>query len=88
MAELLNKVSSRRSVRFSVHAKLKRKLQTRPSAKPAGVTISTTDEAAGEHATFKQLVEEPQGMNASDAQYDAKVKVLPEYVNIASSKKR
>lgn len=39
------------------------------------------NEAAVEHASAKELIAQIQGMNVSDPMYDAKVKVLGEYVD-------
>jgi hemerythrin superfamily protein len=51
-----------------------------PAFRQAGVTSSIMDEAAVEHVSFEQLVDDLQGMHHDDEQYDATVKVLSEYV--------
>jgi hemerythrin superfamily protein len=64
---------------LTVHAEIEEEIAY-PAFREAGVSSDIMDEAAVEHATFKQLVEELAEMDAGDDQYDAKVKVLSEYV--------
>ena len=52
-----------------------------PEARAAGVEGELLDEAEVEHAAAKDLVAQLRDMNAGDALYDAKVKVLGEYVD-------
>jgi len=52
-----------------------------PAAREALEEQSLLDEAEVEHATAKDLIEQIQSMDPTDELYDAKVKVLGEYVN-------
>jgi len=52
-----------------------------PAAREALDEQSLLDEAEVEHATAKDLIEQIQSMDPTDELYDAKVKVLGEYVN-------
>ena len=51
-----------------------------PAAREAGVDPDLLDEAGVEHASVKRLIEQIQGSDPDDRLYDAKVKVLGEYV--------
>ena len=51
-----------------------------PAMREAFEHADLIDEAAVEHASIKQLVEELQGMGPGEGPYAAKVKVLGEYV--------
>jgi len=52
-----------------------------PAAREALDEQKLLDEAEVEHATAKDLIEQIQSMDPTDELYDAKVKVLGEYVN-------
>ena len=52
-----------------------------PAAREAVEEQDLLDEAEVEHATAKDLIEQIQSMDPTDELYDAKVKVLGEYVN-------
>lgn len=52
-----------------------------PAAREAIDDDDLLDEAEVEHASAKQLISEIQGMKVGDNLFDAKVKVLGEYVN-------
>jgi hypothetical protein len=64
---------------LSVHAQIEKEIAY-PAFRQAGAVSSLLDEADVEHATVKNLVEELQDMQPSDDHYEAKVKVLSEYV--------
>jgi hemerythrin superfamily protein len=51
-----------------------------PAAREAGVEDDLLDEAQVEHASAKDLIAQIQSMSPDDELYDAKVKVLGEYV--------
>ena len=51
-----------------------------PAARDAGVEADLLDEAEVEHASAKDLIAEIRAMSPDDDLYDAKVKVLSEYV--------
>ena len=52
-----------------------------PAAREALEAEKLLDEAEVEHATAKDLIEQIQSMEPGDELYDAKVKVLGEYIN-------
>ena len=52
-----------------------------PAARDAGVEADLLDEAEVEHASAKDLIAQIRAMSADDDLYDAKVKVLGEYVD-------
>ena len=52
-----------------------------PAAREADVESDLLDEAEVEHASAKDLIAQIKGMSPDDELYDAKVKVLGEYVN-------
>src|ERR1043165_4378743 len=52
-----------------------------PAVREAIEDMDVMDEAEVEHASVKDLVEQLEGMSSNDELYDAKVKVLSEYVN-------
>jgi len=51
-----------------------------PAARRAGIDADLLDEADIEHASAKELITQIQGGNPDDDHYDAKVKVLGEYI--------
>ena len=51
-----------------------------PAARAAQVNATLLDEAEVEHASCKELIDQILAMAADDALYDAKVKVLSEYI--------
>lgn len=51
-----------------------------PAAREAGVDAALLDEAEVEHASCKELIDQILAMGADDDLYDAKVKVLSEYI--------
>jgi hemerythrin superfamily protein len=64
---------------LTVHAQIEEEIAY-PAFRQAGAASSVMDEAAIEHKSVKDVVEELQGMSAADDKYDARVKVLSEYV--------
>ena len=63
----------------TAHANLEEELFY-PAARQALGPHDLLDESAVEHATARDLIEQIQGMDPSEELYDAKVKVLGEYV--------
>jgi len=51
-----------------------------PAARRAGIDADLLDEADIEHASAKELIAQIEGGNPDDDKYDAKVKVLGEYI--------
>ena len=51
-----------------------------PAARSAGLEADLLDEADVEHASAKSLIAQIENGSASDALYDARVKVLGEYI--------
>jgi hypothetical protein len=51
-----------------------------PAARRAGIDADLLDEADIEHASAKELIAQIEAGNADDDHYDAKVKVLGEYI--------
>jgi hemerythrin superfamily protein len=64
---------------LTVHAQIEEEIAY-PAFRQTGAASSVMDEAAIEHESVKDLVEELQAMSAADDKYDARVKVLSEYV--------
>ncbi len=65
---------------LTVHAAIEEEIFY-PEARAAGVESDLLDEAEVEHAAAKDLIAQIRDMDAGDALYDAKVKVLGEYVD-------
>jgi hemerythrin superfamily protein len=65
---------------LTVHAAIEEELFY-PAARAAGVDSDLLDEAAVEHAAAKELIAQIRDMEADDALYDAKVKVLGDYID-------
>jgi hemerythrin-like domain-containing protein len=64
---------------LAVHAKIEEELLY-PPAEDAIEEADLVDEAYVEHATAKDLIAQLEGMKVGDQYYDAKVKVLSEYI--------
>lgn len=64
---------------LTVHAAIEAEIFY-PEARAAGVDAHLLDEAEVEHGAAKELVAQIRDMDAGDALYDAKVRVLGEYV--------
>ena len=65
---------------LTVHAAIEEEIFY-PAARAAGVDADVLDEAEVEHAAAKDLIAQIRDMDAADDLYDAKVKVLGEYVD-------
>ena len=65
---------------LTVHATIEEEIFY-PAAREAEVEEDLLDEAEVEHASAKDLIAQIQSMSPDDELYDAKVKVLGEYVN-------
>ena len=65
---------------LTVHAQIEEEVFY-PAAREAGIEDDLLDEAEVEHASAKDLIAQIESMSAEDELYDAKVKVLGEYVN-------
>ncbi len=65
---------------LTVHATIEEEIFY-PAARDAEVDSDLLDEADVEHASAKDLIAQIKGMSPDDELYDAKVKVLGEYVN-------
>jgi hemerythrin superfamily protein len=65
---------------LTVHATIEEEIFY-PAAREALDDEDLLDEAEVEHATAKDLIEQIQSMQPSDELYDAKVKVLGDYIN-------
>jgi hemerythrin superfamily protein len=65
---------------LTVHAQIEEEIFY-PAARDALEDDDLLDEAEVEHATAKQLIAEIQGMSVGEPLFDAKVKVLGEYIN-------
>ena len=65
---------------LTVHATIEEEIFY-PAARESEVDSDLLDEAEVEHASAKDLIAQIKGMSPDDELYDAKVKVLGEYVN-------
>ncbi len=65
---------------LTVHATIEEEIFY-PAAREAGVESDLLDEAEVEHASAKDLIAQIEGMDADEELYDAKVKVLGEYID-------
>lgn len=65
---------------LTVHARIEEEIFY-PAARNAIDDDDLLDEAEVEHATAKQLIAEIEGMKAGDRLFDAKVRVLGEYID-------
>lgn len=65
---------------LQVHTKIEEEIFY-PACRSAGLDRDQMDEADVEHASAKDLITQVEGKSADDSHYDAKVKVLGEYVN-------
>ena len=65
---------------LQVHTKIEEEIFY-PACRAAGLDPDQMDEADVEHASAKELIAQVEGKSAGDSHYDAKVKVLGEYVN-------
>jgi hypothetical protein len=65
---------------LQVHTKIEEEIFY-PACRSAGLDPDQMDEADIEHASAKDLISQVEGKSADDSHYDAKVKVLGEYVN-------
>jgi hemerythrin superfamily protein len=65
---------------LTVHATIEEEIFY-PAVREADVDEDLLDEAEVEHASAKELIAQIQSMSPEDELYDAKVKVLGEYVN-------
>jgi len=65
---------------LTVHATVEEEIFY-PAAREAGVKSDLLDEAEVEHASAKDLIAQIEGMDPDEDLYDAKVKVLGEYID-------
>jgi hemerythrin superfamily protein len=65
---------------LTVHAQIEEEIFY-PAAREVLPEEDLVDEATVEHASAKDLIAQIEGMSADDALYDAKVKVLGEYID-------
>jgi hemerythrin superfamily protein len=65
---------------LTIHAQIEEEIFY-PAARAAIKDDDMLNEAEVEHATAKDLISQIQDMSADDEMYDAKVKVLSEYIN-------
>lgn len=65
---------------LTVHAQVEEEIFY-PAARAALDDAALIDEASVEHASAKDLIAQIESMNADDDLYDAKVKVLAEYID-------
>jgi hemerythrin superfamily protein len=66
---------------LTVHATIEEEIFYPASRKVLGDDADLVDEADVEHASAKDLIAQIRGMDADDDHYDAKVKVLGEYID-------
>ena len=65
---------------LTVHATIEEEIFY-PEARDAGVDAALLDEAEVEHGSVQDLITQIRGMEPDDELYDAKVKVLGEYID-------
>jgi hypothetical protein len=65
---------------LQVHTKIEEEIFY-PACRAAGLDADQMDEADVEHHSAKDLIAQVEGKSATESHYDAKVKVLGEYVN-------
>ena len=73
-------IAERICLLLTVHAKAEEEIFY-PAAREAGIEEDMMDEADIEHASAKDLIAQIQSMEPDDHYYDAKVKVLGEYID-------
>ncbi len=66
---------------LTVHATIEEELFYPPARAALGEDADLVDEADVEHASAKQLIAEINSSSSNDPHYDARVKVLGEYIN-------
>ena len=75
-ADLVEKICTA----LTVHAQIEEEIFYPAAREALEDEEDLIDEAEVEHSTLKSLIEQLEGMNPEDELYDAKVKVLSEYV--------
>ena len=73
------KIAQQICLELCVHAQIEEEIFY-PAARKAGVDGDLLDEADIEHGSAKQLIAEIGAAQATDSHYDARVKVLGEYI--------